>query len=132
MAKRKNKGGRPTKFTSDTVRKLEEALSIGASVSEAALFAGISRQSLYEWCKVNPRFSDRIEHLQARPVLQARMVVHNAIAAGDVDTAAWYLERKRLGEFGRSSRSAQVRKSDDEPLPKLVRFIGSRVNKHMS
>lgn len=39
----KNKGGRPTKMTQGTIKKLEEAFLRGLSDEEACLYANISK-----------------------------------------------------------------------------------------
>ncbi|WP_235480712.1 hypothetical protein [Streptococcus suis] len=62
----KNKGGRPTKMTQGTVKKLEEAFLRGLSDEEACLYANISKPTLYDYCKKNPQFSDRKELLKQR------------------------------------------------------------------
>jgi hypothetical protein len=48
MKKRKNsKAGRPSEFTDEVVKKLEESFAIDATVEEACFYANISRQSYY-------------------------------------------------------------------------------------
>jgi hypothetical protein len=97
----KNKGGRPPKLTPETVNKLEEAFAIDATVEEACFYAGISRQTYYEWIKDDPKLADRMEAMRNRPVLKARKTVVDALT--DPDHAKWYLERKSKKEF--SSRT---------------------------
>jgi len=90
--------GRPTKMTDETLRKLEEAFAIGCTDAEASFYAGIHKQTLYEYCKKNPSFSDRKEGLKKRPIMKARQTV-----VGDLkepDTAKWYLSKKQKDEFG--------------------------------
>lgn len=99
MIKNKSKGGRPTKKTLTTVRKLEEAFALGCTPTEAALFANISRETLYEWMRSDKEFSDRMESLKLKPVLRARQSMYNELEKGNVRLAMWYLERKRPKEF---------------------------------
>ena len=54
----KNKWGRPSKFTDDTVRKLEDAFRCAWSDTDACAYAGISRETFYDWMDENRRFSD--------------------------------------------------------------------------
>jgi len=98
---RKNKpgAGRPTIITPDVVAKLEEAASLGCSVTEMCLFADISRDAYYERARKDKKFADRMEELKERPVLEARSALHKAIKAGDGDLALKYLERKNKKEF---------------------------------
>lgn len=91
-------GGRPTKMTEATIKKLEEAFAIGASDGEACFYADISKVTLYSYQKENPEFLNRKEALKERPVLLARQTVLKAIES-DPATAKWYLERKMNKEF---------------------------------
>lgn len=95
----KNPVGRPSVRTRDVARKLEEAAEMDATVVEMCLWADISRSTYYEWMQDDPEFLDRLESLRSRPILNARRAVTDAIAAGDVDTAFKYLERKKKDEF---------------------------------
>ncbi|MBS8115188.1 hypothetical protein F6P88_12710, partial [Streptococcus suis] len=90
----KNKGGRPTKMTQGTIKKLEEAFLRGLSDEEACLYANISKPTLYDYCKKNPQFSDRKELLKQRLKTRAKLNISNAIEDGDVAISKWYLERK--------------------------------------
>ena len=44
----KNKGGRPTVMTEDVIRKLEDAFAHDLSDTEACLYAGIGRTTLFD------------------------------------------------------------------------------------
>lgn len=123
MPGKKNKGGRPTKRTEAVVRKLEGVFAIGCTVTEAALFAGISRQSLYEWMRSDEEFSDRMTMLRARPFLVARKVIIQAIRDGNLRICKWYLERALPKEFSLRSKVDQVNK--DEQPRQLVEFVNS-------
>lgn len=90
----KNKGGRPTKMTNDTVNKLEEAFSWGCTDVEACLYAGISKPTLYDYIKENPSFSDRKESLKQNPTLKARRILNLALDDDkDVKTAQYQLDK---------------------------------------
>lgn len=90
--------GRPPVVTQEVVNKLEEVFAIDGSISEACFYAGISRQTYYEWLKLNPEYSDRFEALRERPVLLARQTVIKDLKTPS--GAQWYLSRKRKNEFG--------------------------------
>ncbi len=91
--------GRPTVMTTDTVNKLEAAFTNGLNVSEACLYANISRQTYYAYCKETEGFSDRVELLRTNVSMIAKQKVVEAIRKGDVDVAEWYLERVNKEEF---------------------------------
>lgn len=92
------KGQKKQKLTPDTIRKLEEALAIDASVLEACFYADISSDTYYRWIKENPVLSDRLERLRHKPILAARQTVVKAIKT-DPEMALKYLERKNKKEF---------------------------------
>ena len=85
------------KLTEDTIRKLEEAFSIDASVKEACYYADISTDTYYRWIKEFPELSDKLERLREKPVLKARQTVVKSL--DNPDYAFKYLERKKKDEF---------------------------------
>lgn len=101
-----------------TVKKLEEAFAIGASVSEACYYADISRQTYYNWEKENPELKEKFDRLKEKPVLKARQTI-----AKDLDkpeTARWFLERKMKKEFSlRTEIDGELRLP--QPLINVVR-----------
>lgn len=107
------KVGRPTVMTDEVVRKLEWAFSIGCSDAEACFFAGISKQTLYDYQEKNPEYVDRKALLKEKMVLKARTVIANALNNEDKDMARWFLERKRKQEF---STRVESTGADGEPL----------------
>lgn len=85
------------KLTEDTIRKLEEAFSIDASVKEACYYADISTDTFYRWIKKYPKLSYKLERLREKPVLKARQTVVKSL--DNPDYAFKYLERKKKDEF---------------------------------
>lgn len=85
------------KLTEDTIRKLEEAFSIDASVKEACYYADISADTYYRWIKEYPKLSYKLERLREKPVLKARQTVVKSL--DNPDYAFKYLERKKKDEF---------------------------------
>lgn len=75
--------GRPTKMTPETVGKLEMGFALGCNDSEACFFADIHRDTLYEFQKQNPEFTDRKRALKRRPVFQARKALVEALEDPD-------------------------------------------------
>jgi hypothetical protein len=91
-------------MTDETVKKLEEAFAIGAADAEACFYAGITKQTLYNYQEKYPAFLDRKEALKQRPVLLARQTVVKAIE-NDSDLAFKYLERKANKEFAAATKT---------------------------
>jgi hypothetical protein len=92
------KMGRPTKLTEAIVQKLKQAFAIDATVEEACFYAGIKKQTYYNWRNAQPELFDDLEALRATPVLAARQTIA-AASKNDVNTAKWLLERKRKTEY---------------------------------
>jgi len=94
--------GRPTVFTDEVCRKIEEVAALDGSVEEMAFYAGIHRTSIYNYFKANHDFFDKIQSLRERPVLIARQTVVNSLS--DPNHAFRYIERKRPKEFAPQSK----------------------------
>ena len=90
---------RPTKMTPDILNKLEYAFSIGCSDLEACLHANIGKSTLYDYQNAHPEFSERKALLKDKLILQSRNIIASKLKEKDIDTAKWYLERKKKSEF---------------------------------
>lgn len=53
--------GRPSKFQEVFVEQAEKLAILGATDEEVALFFEVSRDTVYEWKKVHPEFSDALK-----------------------------------------------------------------------
>jgi hypothetical protein len=113
-----------TKLDDATVKKLEEAFSMDCTVSEACLYAGISRASYYNWIKEFPALVDRFEQLRDKPVLKARTTIVNSL--NNIGTSQWYIERKRKNEF--ASRQEHTG-ADGQPLVDLTDAVKEIINR---
>lgn len=112
-----------------------EALTAGAFLDDACLYAGISRTAAYEAINKgkdsralleehdktpadlteNQRayldFADAVQRARATVAVQSLAVIRQAAAKGTWQAAAWYLERTMPQKYGRYNRP------EDEPLP---------------
>jgi succinate dehydrogenase flavin-adding protein (antitoxin of CptAB toxin-antitoxin module) len=95
----KPKRGRPSKMTPQVVTKLVAAFNMGYNDTEAALYAGISRKTYYDWLLDNPDFRNKINKAKTLPSTKAKEVIVNALNSGDMNAAKWWLERKAANEF---------------------------------
>jgi hypothetical protein len=103
--KERKKVGRPTCMTPETIAKLEEVFAIGGSDLEACFFADISPNTLYEYQKTHPEFTDRKLALRENPILKARRTAMGAL--GEPEHAKWYLSRKKKDEFSEKTEVDQ-------------------------
>ena len=100
--------GRPTIRTEAIVGKLESVLKLGVSDTAACAFAGISRDSFYEWLKNDDEFSDRIENAKNFAIVAARQVVVTSIIDDkNLDSAKWYIEKHDTKQQG-NQQNTQV------------------------
>lgn len=84
----------PYKYSPETEAKLIEAFSKSFNIKEACQFAGISRDTYYEWLKDIEGFEATMEEAKAQPLKKAKSVIDTALKAGDISTAKWYVERR--------------------------------------
>lgn len=92
--------GRPTKMTPETIAKLEDAYSRDFTDTEACLFAGIDKSTLYRYQIENPEFCDRKTMLKSNVGMLAKNNVYDQISGGDKGLSVWYLERKQGEDYG--------------------------------
>ena len=103
MAKReKNKGGRPTKMTEATLKKLREGFLMGYSDREACLYADIEPQTLYNYQNKNVEFVGQKEQWKMNPILKAKKTVFDNLDNPKI--AQRYLETKCSDEFSTSQK----------------------------
>jgi len=110
--KKKNVGGRPTVMTLAVIGKLEQVFSMDGTVLEACAYADISKDSYYDYVKLNPDFSDRVEALRQKPVLKARQTVMKNLSES-YSNAMDYLSRKAKKEF---STRTEVTGAEGAPI----------------
>ncbi len=89
--------GRPTVMTPDVLRKLEDAFTNAFTDEMACLYAGISKTTLYDYCKENQEFAERKELLKNSPNLKAQHELVKGIE-GNVSQARWWAEH-RMPDF---------------------------------
>ena len=110
-----NGGGRPSVVTPEVIAKLERVFAYGASDREACIFAGISPDALYRYCKGNPKFAEYKELLKETPVLRARQTVVKALE-NDSRLAMDFLKNKKSEEF-------HEKKKVDHIEPSIIQII---------
>jgi len=97
---KKNRGGRPTKYNKEVVKKLESILKVGGTIEEACAYAGISKETYYTWLDVKPGFLTKMEAAKHYADIVAKNVVVRAIVEDkDLATAKWWLEKRQFRDF---------------------------------
>ncbi len=96
----KNLGGRPTKKTPEVITKLVAAFNNLMTDTEACSYAGISRESYYNWLEQDPMFADKMASAKAHPKMLAKETMIYAIKERKSwMAAAWLLERLEPDQY---------------------------------
>ena len=110
--------GRPSKYSPSKAARIFRAVQKGCSRQAAAALAGINPDTLYEWQRRYPEFSEGLEKADAR---FERACVASIRKAGlnkrNWAANSWLLERKFPQRFGRVDRHLIQTKGTSKPLP---------------
>lgn len=90
----KNEVGHPTVMSDETVRKLEESLKGGMTVSQACAVSDVSRDTYYRHYKTDEAFSDKMRFAKSYVAMPAKQNIAKAIADGDIGVSKWFLEKQ--------------------------------------
>lgn len=102
--------GRPTELTPELQEQIVQALGAGCYVDAAALRAGVTKATVYNWLKRGAReksgiyfeFFDAVEKATSTAEVAGLAVIRRA-AAEDWRAMAWWLERRYQTRWGRKS-----------------------------
>jgi transposase len=70
MADDKHPGGRPTLYSPEYIDKAIEYMALGYSITAFAGHIRVSRETVYEWARVHPEFSDALKIARSARVNQ--------------------------------------------------------------
>jgi hypothetical protein len=100
--------GRPTKLTPEVQQTILTFLGTGAYIETASVAAGICKKTLYNWLRRGAdeeepyaAFLHAVEKAQAEADLRDLKTIRQAANAGQWPAAAWRLERRHPGQWGR-------------------------------
>jgi hypothetical protein len=95
--KPRGKVGKPTVFTEQVIKDIEDVLKVGGTVEEACSHAGITDRSYYYNVKVNVPLAIRVEKAKHFADIAAKHVVVNKIVKEKDDlNARWWLEKRQF------------------------------------
>jgi hypothetical protein len=120
MAKR----GRPTKLTEEVTRRIINSIRAGNYLETSAAYAGIGKVTLFDWlrrgsrqtCGVHREFWEAVEQALAEAEVRDVYIITKA-AERNWQAAAWRLERKFPGRWGRKVEIGSVGSNPDQPRP---------------
>lgn len=98
---------RRTKYTPETVKKITDAIKIGATYSLAAGYAGIAESTLYDWLAKRPEFSEAVKAAEGMGAVGWLAKIEKAASDGTWQAAAWKLERRYPQDYGRTVQEHQ-------------------------
>ena len=108
--------------------ELFRLLSDGLPVTLATAAAGIGRTTFYNWMN-DAKFAEQVEAAQARAVAPLLDRIRTAASNGQWQAAAWILERRWPGEFGRRDRLQT--EHTGAPLEVIVRRMSSLTDEQL-
>jgi transposase len=113
--------GRPSKRTPEREKRLLDAIRAGSTRKAACAYAGISDETLANWCRRSLDFLDALARAEAEYEVKCNAIISQA-AQTDARHAEWWLERRRPEEYGRKDRiDLNVIRSEAE---RLARELG--------
>lgn len=98
--------GRKTKYTSETVDKIVQALKLGATRRLACAYAGISEDTFANYMQRSD-FSDAVKGAEGHGAIQWLAKIEKAANEGSWQAAAWKMERLYPQEYGRTVQEQQ-------------------------
>ena len=108
----KHAGGRPTKYTPDTFKKIEEYLaSCGKeqtslpTVEGLAIYLDIRTETIYQWAKIYPEFSDTIKKIAER---QKQQLMDDGMYGGKEVNAAMAIFLLKVNHGMREAGLTQI------------------------
>lgn len=138
---------RPTKLTPETQQNIVQAIRVGATYELAAQFGGVSYQSFNGWCKrgrielerrengAKPdtkqwkdeepfvQFLEAVKRAEGQAAVGWLAKIEAAANDGNWQAAAWKLERRYPGEYGRIRH--EVTGADGGALEIVIRHADS-------
>jgi hypothetical protein len=111
---RRNKLGRPEKFTAATRRRLVTLIAAGVPICHACAAARVSKSGFHEYKNSHPQFSERIEQAVGKAIEKHLNIIISAAEKGDTACSRFFLERVHPQHFGRTK--LEVTGANGEPL----------------
>ena len=89
------------KKTPERMKRILQALELGATYQLAANAAGISATTLTRWMREDEEFGDECRSSEGKAAVRWLAKLEQAASAGDWHAAAWKLERRFPREYGK-------------------------------
>lgn len=91
------------KFTEKVLSDLKYALMKDFTIEEACHYAGINKDTYYEWYKQSDEFAFEMETAKSTILRKAKDIIEKGLASGDQNIAKWILERRQKDIYSTKS-----------------------------
>lgn len=93
---------RPTKYEPELVKRVCDAIRLGATYQLACHYGGISYQTFCEWRNAKQEFSDAVKAAEGQAAVGWLAKIEVAASDGNWQAAAWKLERRYPDSYGKT------------------------------
>lgn len=111
---------RRSKYTPDVVKRITDAIRLGATYELACNYGGISHETFHQWRNNKPEFSDAIKEAEGTAVVKWLALIDKAATEGSWQAAAWKLERRYPHDYGKTVQENQHTGKDGGPMTIVI------------
>ena len=103
-----------TKYTPETVKRITDAIKLGATYKLASAYGGITFQTFNTWRETKPAFAQALQDAEGEAAVKWLAKIEAAASDGNWQAAAWKLERRYPQDYGRTiqDHNVTVRRED--------------------
>ena len=76
------------------------ALAVHGNITQAAKDAGVARRTVYDRRDASPTFTEKWDEVLEEAIDAIEIAVYTAALSGDMQTARWFLSRRRPQVYG--------------------------------
>ena len=123
MAKSKKRaGGRPTSYRPEFCRRIVELMSEGRSLEGCAALIGVHPDTLWEWQKVRPEFSEAVRagRAAATTFWENKLIDTANGAPGNAAAIMWALRNRSRAASGWHHDSQKIEHSGPDGAPVAI------------
>ncbi len=91
--------GRPTKYNPDELEHITQLCMLGATDEELAKFLDVNRDTIYEWKKKYPEFTDAIKNGREYADIEVAKSLYSKACKGDVTAIIFWLKNRRPDQW---------------------------------
>lgn len=130
MDEEKRSVGRPTKYKPEFCEIIEKDLAMGYSKEAACGGIGITKETMYQWIKTHPEFSDAIRRGELKSIrhYESRLIAHGSgkkmdgfdQSKSNLNAIIFPLKTRFHRVYGERQKIETTEKSDNEKQWKLA------------